>query len=231
LKESGDVLIADPEITTNTPVIAGVYSPNDSEPASWDANGWTRAQPIQITRIWNGDPAPESRHSEARILWSERYLMVRFVCRQEEPLLVSQTPQSDRKTDRLWDRDVCEIFVAPEAKTPERYFEFEASPVGEWIDLEIVFTAQGRKTNFDYHSGMQTTATIQDNQTMITIAIPWSSHLPKPSVGDVWRVNLFRCIGVGDERFLAWLPTFTEEPNFHVPKAFGSLKFVRDGDY
>jgi hypothetical protein len=221
-------LIADPEITTkqDTPVIAGVYSPR--EPEAWDAYEWTRAQPIRITRTWNGEPAPESRHSEARILWTERYLMVRFVCRQEEPLIVSSTPQTEHKTDRLWYRDVCEIFVAPEAKTPERYFEFEASPAGEWIDLEIVFTAQGRETNFEFHSGMQTTATILNDETIITIAVPWSSHLPKPSVGDVWRVNLFRCIGAGDERYLAWLPTFTEEPSFHVPAAFGKLKFVKD---
>jgi len=209
-------------------IIEAVYSSNDLEPAQWDAPEWTRTRPIQITRTWDGAPAPESRHSEARILWTESYLLVRFMCRQEEPVIVSPAPQTERKTDRLWDRDVCEIFISPEARTPERYFEFEASPAGEWIDLEIVFTSQGRKTNFEFHSGMKTAATILDDQLMITIAVPWSVHLPKPNVGDVWRVNLFRCIGAGDERFLAWQPTFTQEPNFHVPQAFGSLKFAKD---
>jgi hypothetical protein len=210
------------------PIIKAVYSSNDLEPAQWDAPEWTRARPIQITRTWDGAPAPESRHSEARILWTESHLIVRFVCRQEEPVIVSPAPQTERKTDRLWDRDVCEIFVAPEPRTPTRYFEFEASPAGEWIDLEIVFTSKGRQTNFEFHSGMKTAATILDDQMMITIAVPWSVHLPKPSVGDIWRVNLFRCIGAGDERYLAWQPTFTQEPNFHVPQAFGSLKFVKD---
>ncbi len=38
--------------------------------------------------------------------------------------------------------------------------------------------------------------------------------------------NLFRCIGVGNERYLAWQPTGTPEPLFHVPEAFGWIQFV-----
>ena len=37
----------------------------------------------------------------------------------------------------LWDRDVCEIFIAPDEHVIERYFEFEAAPTGEWLDVAI----------------------------------------------------------------------------------------------
>jgi hypothetical protein len=63
-----------------------------------------------------------------------------------------------------------------------------------------------------------------DEFTLI-MRIPWSESLPKPQTGDSWRLNLFRCIGTGNERFLAWLPTYTPEPYFHVPEVFGELKF------
>lgn len=187
---------------------------------------WLRAHPILITRKWSGADAPASRHAEARILWTDESLLVRFVCRQEEPLIVSSHPHVSKKTVRLWDRDVCEIFVAPEKKTPSRYFEFEVSPMGEWIDLAIDFKPEGRHTDFDFHSGMTAASLLNESQVSIVMQIPWSRFLPKPRTGDVWRVNLFRCVGVGDDRYLAWQPTYSPEPNFHVPEVFGWLEFL-----
>jgi hypothetical protein len=207
------------------PTIEAPYSQARLTATALDHAEWLRAQPIYITRKWSGDAAPASRHAEARILWTDESLIVRFLCRQEEPLTVSSNPQVHTKTPRLWDRDVCEIFLAPDPKTPERYFEFEASPAGEWVDIAITFTATGRETDFEFQSGMNAAASILPNQTVICMTIPWSTRISKPTSGDRWRVNLFRCVGLGDERYLAWQPTFTAEPNVHVPEAFGELKF------
>jgi len=193
---------------------------------AFDSPEWSRAQPIQITRTWSGADAPASRHAEARILRTADSLLVRFICGQEEPLIVNSNPQRDVKTLRLWDRDVCEIFLAPDAKTPGRYFEFEASPLGEWVDLAINFNSTGRETDFAFHSGMTAAALVGKDKITIGMEIPWSASLPKPQKGDVWHVNLFRCVGVGDERYLAWQPTYAREPNFHVPEVFGQLRFL-----
>ncbi|HEX3185840.1 MAG TPA: carbohydrate-binding family 9-like protein, partial [Pyrinomonadaceae bacterium] len=132
----------------------------------------------------------------------------------------------DRKTLGLWDRDVCEIFLAPDAAHPERYFEFEAAPTGEWLDLGILVTPTGRETDWEYHSGMQVAARIEPQSVEIAIRIPWSDAIPKPVKADVWRANVFRCVGPeAPERYLAWRPTRTPEPNYHVPEAFGMLRF------
>jgi hypothetical protein len=211
---------------TSQPTIRAPYSEIGLTAKAFDHPEWTRAHPIHITRKWSGADAPASRHAEARILWTNESLLVRFVCRQEEPLIVNANPRLDKKTLRLWDGDVCEIFVAPDPKTPERYFEFEASPAGEWVDLAIIFKASGRQTDFDFQSGMSAAAIVAGSQMTIAMQIPWSSFLPKPRKGDVWRVNLFRCVGVGDDRYLAWQPTYAAEPNFHVPEVFGWLEFL-----
>lgn len=193
---------------------------------------WDKAQPIVIVRKWSAEPAPTERFTEARIVWSEESLFVRFVCPHAEPLLVNANPQLDKKTLGLWHKDVFEIFVAPEASTPDRYFEFEAAPTGEWVDLAISFAPSGslapgkRQTDFEFHSGMTTAASVATGSISVAIRIPWSDAIPKPSRGDEWRVNLFRCVGAGDDRYLAWLPTYTSEPNFHVPEVFGSLRFA-----
>ena len=192
-----------------------------------DVPVWEACQPIRINHYWSGEPAPPARHAEARICWSNEALHVRFVCAQHEPLIVSDNPKTDHKTLGLWDRDVCEIFVAPDPANPVRYFEFEAAPTGEWIDLGIVMTPAGRQTDWDFVSGFTTTAKLEGEQLTVAMRIPWSEAIPKPAPGDVWRVNLFRCVGPeAPERYLAWIPTKTPEPNFHVPEVFGELRFA-----
>ena len=208
------------------PRIAAHHATGTVAVNEFDHPEWTAAHPIQITRQWSGEEAPASRHGEARIIWTDDSLLVRFVCRQAEPLNVNANPELNTKTIRLWDNDVCEIFVAPDQNRPQRYFEFEAAPTGEWVDLAIEFTANGRETNFEFHSGMTAATNVCEGQITIAIRIPWSEALPKPERGDAWRVNLFRCVGVGNERYLAWQPTHTPEPNFHIPEVFGWLDFA-----
>lgn len=187
---------------------------------------WENAQPAYIRRYWSGAAAPPSRHAEAHIVWSAEALTLRFECQQTEPPIVSPLPQIQQKTIGLWERDVCEFFVAPDPAQPNRYLEFEVAPTGEWLDLAIELIDGERHTNWEFPSGMKAAARIGDNQIMLGMQLPWSESLPHPHVGDVWRANLFRCVGVGAERYLAWQPTETPEPNFHVPEAFGYLKFI-----
>lgn len=210
----------------NNRAIEAFYSEVDLPVTQFDHQEWTRAQPIQIARCWSGEEAPASRHAEARIIWSDKSLCIRFVCNQSEPLIVSSSPQLNQKTIGLWHRDVCEIFIAPDAGLPNRYFEFEAAPTGEWVDLAINLGPTERETDTGFQSGMSTAAQIADGQLSITMRIPWGESIRKPDPGDQWRVNLFRCIGVGNQRYLAWRPTHTPEPNFHVPEAFGWLRFA-----
>lgn len=187
---------------------------------------WDECQPIRIEHYWSGEPAKTSRHAEVRLCWSSEALHVRFVCAQQEPVIVAENPRIDQKTLGLWDRDVCEIFIAPDPEKPWRYFEFEAAPTGEWVDLGITVKPSGRETDWDFRSGFTTAARLEEERLFVGMRIPWSEAIPKPEEGEVWRVNLFRCAGPeAPERYLAWRPTHTPEPNFHVPEAFGTLRF------
>lgn len=198
----------------------------DPEAANGDRADWNKAEPVHLTRYWSGVEAPAGRHAEARILWSSKALHIRFVCHQQEPLVISSKPQISQKTMGLWDRDVCEIFIAPDPNVVERYLEFEAAPTGEWLDVAIHWTPAKRESDWEFHSHMTTAAQVEHDRVTIAMRIPWNYWSHEPQTGERWRVNLFRCVGSDPGRgYLAWQPTRTPQPNFHVPHVFGWLVF------
>ena len=188
---------------------------------------WEKAEEISIEKYWSDDDAPQGRHTKAKLLWSKNALYIRFEANQTEPLIVSDTPNLESKTKGLWDRDVCEIFIAPERREPRKYFEFEIAPNGEWIDLGIYQKSDERITDWDYDSGMRSAAKIEKDKVWMAIKIDWKAFGKTPKAGDIWLGNIFRCVGEGETRgYLAWQPTKTEEPSFHVPEAFGEFEFT-----
>jgi hypothetical protein len=209
-----------------TQVIEALHIASDMEVADLHAAEWNKAQAAQIDNYWSGERAPVSRHAEARILWSKKALHVRFVCNQTEPLIVSATPQTAKKTMGLWDRDVCEIFIATSSNVVERYLEFEVAPTGEWLDVAIDLTTGKRESDWAFNSHMTTAALIEKERSTMAMRIPWNHWIHEPQTGERWRVNLFRCAGKDPGRgYLSWQPTRTPQPNFHVPQAFGWLVF------
>lgn len=192
----------------------------------FDFEGWKTAKPIPLKYYWSGAAAPAARYSEVRAIWSDEALHILFNCHQQEPLVVAEKPQTGEKAIGLWDRDVCELFIAPDPMAPDRYFEFEAAPTGEWLDVGIRLTKEGRQSDWRFQSGMTVAAKEATERVFISLRIPWSKQIPKPLSGTKWRANFFRCVGSGEARgYLAWQPTFTEEPNFHIPTVFGWLQF------
>ena len=195
--------------------------------ASFDDNAWDTAEPVIIDKYWSGEPAPEGRHTQVRLLWSDGDLYVRFDATQTEPLVISDRPDISQKTMGLWERDVCEIFIAPDPSTPNKYFEFEIAPTGEWLDLAMELDGDRRITDAEYRSNIRHAARIETDMVTMALAIPFASLGGPPSLGDAWLGNLFRCVGSGESRgYLAWQPTFTEKPNFHVPSCFAPILFV-----
>jgi hypothetical protein len=193
-----------------------------------DNKHWDRAEGLNVTSYWSGEAAPVRRQFAARLLWSDKALYVRFEAPQKEPLVVSEKPDLSKKTLGLWDRDVCEIFIAPYPAAPNKYYEFEIAPTGEWVDLGIEVRPDKRVTDWDYASGMVSSARIDKDRVVMAIRVEWKALGKPPKAGEKWLGNLFRCVGKDPNRgYLAWQPTLTKEPAFHVPKKFGQFLFVK----
>jgi hypothetical protein len=190
-------------------------------------NAWRKADLVAVDHYWSGAVAPEGRRFTARLLWSDTALYIRFEAAQGEPLVISDKPDRSKKVMGLWDRDVCEIFVAPDASEPRKYFEFEVAPTGEWLDVALDLTSGTRKSDWGYSSGMGSFARVESDKVVMAMKIPWKAFGKTPKAGDIWLGNILRCVGKDPGRgYLAWQPTMTPKPAFHVPEKFGEFKFV-----
>jgi len=159
------------------------------------------------------------------LLWIPETLFLRFRARYRT-ITVFADAEANGRRDQLWDRDVAEAFLQPNRSNPRRYKEFEVSPNGLWIDLDI---APGEK--HDLKSRLKRRVVLNEAQKIWTaeLAIPMECLVAKFEPTAAWRVNFYRAEGAEEPRFYsAWKPTGTKVPNFHVPEAFGELVFIND---
>jgi hypothetical protein len=184
---------------------------------------WQQATPATFCADWQGRNADPGRQTTVWVLWSPDTLYLRFACRYRQISVFADSDANGRR-DELWNRDVAEVFLQPDPSRPGYYREFEVSPNGMWIDLDIF--PGGRR---DLQSGLQRSVFLDSKtQTWFAeLAIPMRSLTAHFDPRAIWRANFYRVEGPQEpRRYLAWQPTNTDRPNFHVPSAFGSLRFA-----
>ncbi len=184
---------------------------------------WRRALPLRFDIDWQGKNADPERETEVRLLWTPEILFLRFRAKYRAITVFPDSEPNGRR-DQLWDRDVAEAFLQPDRSNLRRYKEFEVSPNGLWIDLDI---APGEK--HDLKSGLKRRVILDKARKSWTaeLAIPMKCLISRFDPAVVWRLNFYRVEGAKEPRFYsAWQPTGTAVPNFHVPEAFGELVFV-----
>jgi alpha-galactosidase len=209
--------------TQPSEIIASYVAHEIQLEAARPATAWRSAHPIIFCSDWQGKNPDEQRETQVRALWSSQTLYLRFECRYRE-LYVFESSDPNGRRDHLWDRDVVEAFLQPDASRERYYREFEISPNGMWIDLDIF---PGGLT--DLKSGMQRSVVLDEKarRWSAELAIPLKAITPNFDPKEVWRANFYRVEGTKEPRaYLAWQPTGTPEPNFHVPSAFGRLWFA-----
>ena len=195
-----------------------------------DANSgstfWSETVPEYAERDKNGQLLPGYR-TEIRSRWTAKNLYVLFGCPYEE-LFLHPNPSATTETNKLWNWDVAEVFIGSDFKNIRRYKEFELSPQGEWLDLDIDLAKPHHEEGWTWNSGFQVAARIDEQKKIWygAMKIPWTAlDDTPPSVGKTLRVNFFRSQGPPSNRKeMAWQPTMSE--TFHVPERFGLLRLV-----
>lgn len=211
-----------PCVSTIDTVVARRVPHEISLDAQHPAPEWQFASPVTYCADWQGANSDPARQTEVRVLWTPNTLYLRFECRYRE-LFVFDDSDANGRRDQLWDRDVAEAFLQPDPSRPRNYREFEVAPNGMWIDLDIFPGGLS-----DLRSGLTRSVWLDRGQHTwaAELAIPMKALTEHFDPAAVWRANFYRVEGSREPRFYsAWRATGTPQPNFHVPDAFGKLRF------
>jgi hypothetical protein len=181
---------------------------------------WSRAPAASWSTDWSG--ASTSSPTKARALWAKDALYLLFEL--ESAGLHTDTSKSttvDR--EKLYEEDCVEMFLSLDAKTPERYIEVELGPFGHFLDLSV-----DKKKGDTSYSSIPTIATKRDAAAHTAII---EAKLAAPDIAAAMSANaklpfaMYRMEGTSPRLYLAWSPTHTKTPDFHVPPAFGTIVF------
>jgi hypothetical protein len=195
---------------------------SDTDP---DSEFWKIAPSIWMRTNNYGQPIP-GHQTEVRLRWTDQNLYFLFLCPYQELHVREGAPLLDRATPELWLCDVAEVFVGCCSDYVQCYCEFETSPRGEWLDLQIAIPPQGGIAATAVRSGFSTSARIEEEKGhwFGFLRIPYHCvNSGKPAAGDRLRVNFFRSQGRTPVE-IAWQPTY--DASFHVPSKFGTLLLV-----
>ncbi len=205
-------------------VLASTWSESEFELTADPATPhWRTAKPSVLDRSAFGGPLPFGR-TEVRSRWTRDSLYLLYSC-PFDSLNLKSDPVTDRDTPQLWNWDVAEAFIGAPTGDIGQYREYQISPQGEWVDLDIDVVHPKPDGGIGWNSGYQVKARI-DRAAKVwygEMRIPLRSIAPAQwKAGDRMRLGLFRIAGAPPDRTLvAWQPSFRR--NFHVPEAFGTL--------
>ncbi len=96
---------------------------------------WSKAVPIRFET----DNQGRSRPGLEIVVWSRwtsEHLYFLFV-NHFLSLHVNPQPDLSAETYGLWSWDVAEVFLGANPSERHRYREFEISPLGEWVDVDV----------------------------------------------------------------------------------------------
>jgi hypothetical protein len=192
---------------------------------------WRSAARTIIAKDCTRDIAYPDRETSVTGFWTDQDLYLLFKCPYKD-LNLWLPAMGGGPRNKLWDRDVVEMFLGDDWKRIRHYREFEIAPTGDWIDLAI--DLDKNSDDQSWRSGWQTSARIDKNSKIWYAAakIPLKAvSVDKVHPGAKWRANLYRIDGLGEDpqrHFMCWQPTCVlhRDPN-HVPENFGTLQFEK----
>jgi uncharacterized protein (DUF362 family) len=180
---------------------------------------WKHAQPVVWDTDWSG--ASTGVTTRARFAWSSKALFALFEL-EGAGLYVDRTRPVGVERDKLYQEDCVELFLGHDAADPRHYVEIEIGPFGHYFDLDVRL---GKASDTSWQSGLVvgTTRDVGARRAVIEARLSAKEIVAVLRSGARLPLGLYRMDGAAPRRYLAWSPTHTKKPSFHVPEKFGVL--------
>jgi hypothetical protein len=218
------ILLTGTAVAQTNSVMKSVFSAAEGGGLDAKAAFWQKGGTIVADRDHMGRIVPGHRtviHSR----WTKQKLYLLFECPYEE-LSLRPDGTTTEETFGLWEWDVAEAFLGTDFVDIKRYKEFEVSPRGEWVDLDIDLNSANHENGWKWNSDFVKSARIDEAHHIwyAEMQIPWKALQPnEPHAGEELRANFFRAQGPPKKkRLIAWRAPMKN--TFHTPEAFGILR-------
>lgn len=181
---------------------------------------WSAATPVTFDTDWSG--AATSTTTTVRAMWSSTALYVLWNL-GGAGVNVDESKPIATERDKLYEEDCVEMFLGLDPAERTKYVEVEVGPLGHFLDLRV--DRKTKKSDVPWSSKPKI-ATQVDREKK-TVVIEMGLFAPEIvaalNAGARLPFALYRMEGKSPRLYLAWSPTKTPKPNFHVPEAFGTL--------
>ena len=181
---------------------------------------WKTAAPVTFATDWSG--VATARSTRVRAAWGKSALYLLWDV-EDTSVLADETRPVETEREKLYEEDCVELLLAPDPAERTRYFEVEVGPLGHFLDLSV--DRRTNKSDVAWSSAPEIATRVDraHHHVTIEVALRAPEIVKALKAGAQLPLGLYRMDGKGPRLYLAWSPTRTPKPNFHVPEAFGTL--------
>ena len=197
----------------------------DGSHANWEKTDWLTLPARSASATYT---------TRVKTLYSATGMYFLYFCEDKKLTVTMEADFLD-----LWNEDVIEVFIQPDAKRPA-YFEYELSPLNYELPI-LIYNDSGRLNSwqpFHYNEDQKTrhlTAVQGGEKKSMASVKSWTAEFfipfkamkmiadEIPQSGTRWKGNLYRIdYDTGEESLYSWQRT---SGNFHEYKRFGTFIF------
>jgi uncharacterized protein (DUF362 family) len=181
---------------------------------------WSMAPAVAFQTDYAGKASGIS--TSVRFLWQEGALFALFEL-GSAGLNVDASFATSSERPKLYEEDCVELFLAPDPKRAQHYYEVELGPLGHFLDLEIDRSSKSSRVEWSSGLTVKTSHDAQRRTAIIEAQLSAPELTTALAAGARLPLALYRMEGKAPRSYLAWRPPRTPKPNFHVPDGFGVL--------
>ena len=181
---------------------------------------WSAATPVTFDTDWSG--ATTTTTTTVRAMWSSTALYMLWNL-DGAGVNVDEAKPIATEREKLYEEDCVEMFLGLDPTERTKYVEIEVGPLGHFLDLMV--DRKTKKSDVPWSSKPKIATKIdrEKKTAVIEVGLFAPEIVAALQTGARLPFALYRMEGKSPRLYLAWSPTKTPKPNFHVPDAFGTL--------
>ncbi len=207
--------------------------------ADWNKPVWQAIKPIML-ELYMGHEPKHKPQTQVKLAWDDEHVYVIF--RVEDRYVRAVATEYFGSVCK----DSCvEFFFTPQQDTADGYFNLETNCIGTILMFHQQARNQGRR-NLDtadldtirLATSLPKNKPIDPEITEPTVwtleyALPWRmlknyTNTACPAADVKWRANFYKCADqTSQPHWLTWSKIPLDKPDFHQPRYFGYLEFVK----